>query len=186
MQLVGSFSLGTSMNSKTRGFTLIELVIAVTIMAILTRIGFVSYTGYIARSNRAVAKGMLAKLAAKQEQLFLQTGAYAYNDFTSLTGASGTSAYTTFYINQDGAIQTSGGAVQTTGDSSTIYAITFANAANTGALSSTSYAVAASAQGIQAKRDAGCQTLILNYTGLKQAQTSTGAAVADPTTCWDK
>jgi type IV pilus assembly protein PilE len=174
------------MNNKARGYTLIELVIAVSIMAILTRIGFVSYQGYIARSNRTLARGMLVKLAAKQEQLFLQTGAYAYNDFTSLTGASGSSAYTTFYINQDGAIQTSGSTIQSASDSNTIYAVSFANADNTGALSAASYAIKASAQGLQAKRDTGCQTLILNYTGLKQAQTGSGTAVSDPTSCWDK
>ncbi len=165
------------MKNKSSGFTLIELVVAVLIAAILSRIGFDMFKNYIVRTNRSVAKTALMSLAAKQETQALQnpTAGYATN-FFSLNGLGSTSnVITLFYIDQSGAASTSL-------SGSSIYQIAFASSPTP---SGTAYAFQAIAQGIQATRDAACKTLILNSTGLKQAQNSSGTTV-DTSSCWDK
>jgi len=87
------------MKSSSKGFTLVELIVAVVIASILARIGFVTYTSYILRANRAVARATLVNLAAKQEVQLMQNGSYAAT-FQNLNGISGTS----FSINQNGHI----------------------------------------------------------------------------------
>lgn len=158
------------------GFTLLELVIAVSIAAIMVRIGFDVYSGYIMRSNRAVARSTLVNLASKQELQILQNSAYA-TSFTSLNGYSGTPA-TSFYINQEGQVQSAS-------DGSTIYQISFTSTLPS-ACGTTGYAFQAVAQGTQAARDTSCKTLTLCSVGIKQAQDSSGTIATDPTTCWDK
>ena len=168
------------MKKNSAGFTLIELVVAVLIAAILGRIGFDMFKRYIVRANRSLAKTALMSLAAKQETQALQnpTTGYATN-FFPLNGLGSTSnVITTFYIDQSGAV------VGTA--SASIYQISFAASPTP---SGTAYAFQAVAQGVQATREArgnpDCTTLILNSTGLKQAQNSSGIAV-DVSSCWDK
>ena len=165
------------MKIKSAGFTLIELVVAVLIAAILGRIGFDMFKRYIVRANRSVAKTTLMSLAAKQETQALQnpTSAYATNFFALNSLGSTSNVITTFYIDQSGA-------ASTTSSGSSIYQISFAASPTP---SATAYAFQAVAQGVQATRDAACKTLILNSTGLKQAQNSSGTAV-DVSSCWDK
>ena len=74
--------------SKGRGFTLVELLIALAIVAILVRIAFPSYQAYIVRSSRQAAQSELVALANAQEKIFLNSSAYA----TSTTAV--TDAYT--------------------------------------------------------------------------------------------
>jgi type IV pilus assembly protein PilE len=161
------------MNKKPAGFTLIELMVAVAIAALLSVIGFKSYTSYVMRANRAVARATLMGLAAKEEVVALQnpTAGYA-TDFSKLNGlAAGT---TSFYVDSNGAVSTSSSV-------SSIYQISFSATSTSAAFS-----LVAQAQGVQARRDTTCTTLTVGSTGLKQAQNSSGTAVADPTTCWDK
>ncbi|MDR3419093.1 MAG: type IV pilin protein [Nevskia sp.] len=159
------------MRRHTAGYTLIELVIAVSIAAILAKIGFDNYRNYIVRSNRAVARVVLTGLTAKQETYNQQNQAYA-TTFTPLNGYSG-SPTTSFYINRDGAVQTAS-------DGNTIYQISLTTSATT------PYTLQAVAQGSQANWDASCQTLAINSTGLKTATTAAGTNVTDPTQCWEK
>jgi type IV pilus assembly protein PilE len=69
--------------SKGRGFTLVELLIALAIVAILVRIAFPSYQSYIVRSSRQSAQSELVALANAQEKIFLNSNAYT----SSVTGA---------------------------------------------------------------------------------------------------
>ena len=62
---------------NTRGFTLIELMIAVAIVGILTAIAYPSYTNYLIKGNRASAKTTLLDVAQKQQQFLLDNRAYA-------------------------------------------------------------------------------------------------------------
>lgn len=60
-----------------RGFTLIEVMIAVTIVAILAAIAVPAYSGYITRSRVPEATSGLAARQVRMEQYFQDTRTYA-------------------------------------------------------------------------------------------------------------
>ena len=72
---------------KQRGFTLMELMIGVGIIAILTIIALPSYTRYVQRSARAAAESDLMRAASRLERLkgqnFSYVGATLGSDPTS-------------------------------------------------------------------------------------------------------
>ena len=61
---------------RGRGFTLIELIIAVVIVGILAAIALPSYNNSILRANRAQAKQFLEDIANRQEQYLLDQRTY--------------------------------------------------------------------------------------------------------------
>lgn len=67
------------MNRPTaaKGFTLIELMIAVVVVGILAAVAFPSYQEYVRKSNRAVAQSFLLDLANRQEQYLIDNRQYA-------------------------------------------------------------------------------------------------------------
>ena len=74
-----------------RGFTLIEVLIAVAIVAILAAIALPSYQRYVTRTSREAAESMLMELANAQERIYLNSTPPSYSN--SVTGAyTGTSA----------------------------------------------------------------------------------------------
>lgn len=75
----------------TGGFTLIELMIVVLIMAILAGIGFPSYTQYILRGKRSEARAFLMDSAAKLERYYSDNNKYATADDTLPPGINDTS-----------------------------------------------------------------------------------------------
>src|SRR4051812_30912402 len=62
---------------RDNGFTLIELMVALAVVAILTVIAFPSYQRYIQRGFRSQGQVFLMDLAQRQEQFFLDQRAYA-------------------------------------------------------------------------------------------------------------
>ncbi|MGH8250107.1 MAG: type IV pilin protein [Steroidobacteraceae bacterium] len=58
------------------GFTLIEIVIALAIVAITTTVAVASYRGYLLRANRADAVNALLTASAEQEKFHLAHGEY--------------------------------------------------------------------------------------------------------------
>lgn len=67
----------------TRGFTLLELMITVLIVAILAAIAYPSYQSYLVRAYRSEAYTALNQWANLQEQFFLDQRSYA-GDMTRL------------------------------------------------------------------------------------------------------
>ncbi len=65
------------MGTKNRGFSLIELMIVVAIIAILAGIAYPSYQAYVIRSNRAAAQNFLMEVSSSQRQYMLDNRSYA-------------------------------------------------------------------------------------------------------------
>jgi type IV pilus assembly protein PilE len=77
------------MNSNKRnGFTLIELMITVAIVAILVSIAFPSYRSYTIRSSRSAVQSELLQLSGLQEKIFLNSNSYAVSVTAAYSGRS--------------------------------------------------------------------------------------------------
>jgi type IV pilus assembly protein PilE len=89
-------TLNGSMSHRTRlrrhsGFTLIELIVAMVIAAILAAIAIPSYSSYILKSHRTEAKSALLDIASLEERFFSANNAYtATPSDLGYTGAAGT------------------------------------------------------------------------------------------------
>ena len=64
---------------RVRGFTLIELMITVAVIAVLSAIALPAYTDYVTRSKFAEAYAHLADLRVKMEQSYLDNRRYSSN-----------------------------------------------------------------------------------------------------------
>ena len=62
--------------STAQGFTLIELMIVVAVVAILTVVAYPSYQNYVIKTNRSAAQNFLVELASRQEQYLADARAY--------------------------------------------------------------------------------------------------------------
>ena len=126
--------------TMTRGFTLIELMITLAILAILVTVAYPSYTSQVTKSRRADGKAALMDAAARQERFYTENNTY-------------TATMTDLGYAADPAISPDGH-----------YAV--AAAAGTTADIATSYALTATPQGVQAS-DALCANLTINNVGTK-------------------
>lgn len=62
---------------KQNGFTLIELVITVAVIALLAAIALPSYQQYVIRSKRAAAQAAMMDIANREQQYLLANRSYA-------------------------------------------------------------------------------------------------------------
>ncbi len=67
------------------GFTLIEVMITVAIVAILASIALPSYRQYVIRAKRSAAQAQMMDIANRQQQFLIANRKYA--DTTALTGS---------------------------------------------------------------------------------------------------
>ena len=74
---------------RTSGFTLVEILIVITIIGILASIAYPSYQQYVVKANRAAAQQFLLEAASVQHQYFLANNGNGYATQTTLIGASG-------------------------------------------------------------------------------------------------
>lgn len=65
------------MPKAMKGFTLIELMIVLTILGIISMVAFPSYQEYVRRGERTAAMTFVSEIAQRQEVVFNNTRAYA-------------------------------------------------------------------------------------------------------------
>lgn len=139
---------------QAKGFTLIEIMIAVAIVGILTAVALPAYNDYTRKAKRSEAKSLLMQVAARQEQYYLNNKTYT-ETMTNLG----------FTVDADGKVDTE----------NNNYKVYTLDAATAGCGIDVCYELRAVPQGSQAN-DA-CATLILKSDGTKD---TTAAGV----TCW--
>lgn len=140
------------------GFTLIELMIVVAIVAVLAAIAIPQYRKYIQKSNRATAKSALLDLSRREETYYSTNNSYTLN-LVSL-------GYSSIANNQ----------IQVPNSSNPTYVISFSQPATSGSSAAT-YTAQAAPTGSQSSD--GCGTYSVDYLGNQLPATSSGGS-----SCW--
>ncbi len=91
------------MRLRSRGFTLIELMIVVAIVGILAAIAYPNYTEYVKRTQRSAIASLLSEQTQALERYYSQRGQYTDVANFPLTLSAGNTYYT---IAADRAAQT--------------------------------------------------------------------------------
>lgn len=95
---------------RQTGFTLIELMVTITVAVILVSIAVPNYRAYVQRANRSDATTALLRIAAAQEKFYIQNNTYTTdlsaaglgvtatnNDYYTLSVAAGANGLTVGY-----------------------------------------------------------------------------------------
>jgi type IV pilus assembly protein PilE len=152
--------------------TLIELVVAVVIVAILASIAIPSYRDYVLRANRSEARAALLALATAQEKYYLECNSYvAALDATqpnTCPGKTGSLNYPATSENGYYSLEAAGGNPDVADNPQ-------------------SWSAWANASGPQL-RDTKCQHIYIDSTGQRRGGASKTAALAatSPGECWEK
>lgn len=86
----------------SKGFSLIELLVAMIIVGILAAIAMPSYNNYMVRGSRAAAQTELLEMASQQEKIYLNSSAYSPNVATAYNGTASGGLGKTGSITSDG------------------------------------------------------------------------------------
>lgn len=123
--------------NRSKGFTLIELMIVVAIIGILAAVVYPSYMEHVTRSNRGEALRELIRFANLQEQLFVDARAYS-DDMSDLQESS-----------------------------AAVYSTPSGNYKISSVVVATSFTLTADAQGAQLTNDTNCTSISITDTGSK-------------------
>lgn len=156
-----------SITIKQQGFTLIEVMVVVVIVAILAAVAIPSYRNHLIRTNRAAAEAFMLKVANTEEQYILDARTYTK---TLSTGGLNLTTPTDVGANYSFSIQI--------------------NTAFT-----PGYAITATPTGPQATGDTTCGIIALDQTGSKGAKCNASSGdvtysgtnmscTAPVTSCW--
>lgn len=137
------------MTKRVRGFSLIEIMIAVVIVAVLAAIAWPMYQRHVVRTNRTAASACVQQAAQFMERFYTLNMRYD-------TDRSGTAVALP--------------ALECTAPLQGRYAISIA------ASGTNTYTLQAVPEGVQASRDAGCGTLTLDQSGQRQVSGSDGVS----------
>lgn len=85
------------MKNAQRGFTLIELMITVAIVAILARIAFPSYMEHLRKGRRTSAQAQMMDIANREQQFLMANRAFASKTALESSGYTLPSDLATFY-----------------------------------------------------------------------------------------
>jgi type IV pilus assembly protein PilE len=110
-----------SAGTDARGFTLVELVVAVAIVALLATIALPAYQGSVLKARRAEARAAILDLLQQQERVMTQTGAYVAVKTPGATGTpfktySGDNVATAAYLLAAAACDAGDGVVPSLGE----------------------------------------------------------------------
>lgn len=149
-----------------KGFTLVEVLVAVVIVGILATIAVPSYQNYLLRNNRATVKRVLTDLVTRQEAQFLRARRYADSLQTLVSSNSATA--TELWVEPSGTLRNAS-------TTASRYKVTLSCTAS-GSNPCQSFSLRADAINAQT-RDSTCATLTL---------TSIGGRTATSDECWDR
>ncbi|MFZ9052024.1 MAG: type IV pilin protein [Woeseiaceae bacterium] len=134
--------------NSQRGVTLLELLIVVTIVAIISAFAYPSYMEHVVSAKRTVAASALLQVADRQQQFFMDNKQYA-NDLTDLGLAANP-----LVVSDDGMPAEAG-------DGDSVYSISLSN------VTATTYTVTAAPLHGQLSRDTACGSLSITQAGVK-------------------
>src|SRR3989442_15466697 len=78
--------------TRSCGFTMLEILVALVVVAVLTAIAIPSYQAYVIRAQRAAAKSTLEQAAQYLERNYTTYGCYNYQAQADCAGQAGTTA----------------------------------------------------------------------------------------------
>lgn len=138
------------MNRKADGFSLLELMIVVSIIAILVAIAYPSYEQYVMRATRTEAKNLVLRVASEQEKFYS-----TFNRYSGSMGARTTDPATSGL--------NIGSSTSEGSDDAAYYDVTIALSNGT-----QGYTITATPRGSQQSEDR-CGTMTIDHLGNKTA-----------------
>jgi type IV pilus assembly protein PilE len=154
-----------------RGFTLIELVVAMVVIAILAAVAIPNYSAYVTRTKRSAAKTVLLDTANFLERAYTTNGCYSLPTANDCINNTGTPRSLALVAPTEGRASYRVVLSAVARDSFTLRAVPCGAGPNP-----------ACPAGSENFTDPGCGTLELTNTG---ARTVIGGTLP-PTTCWQR
>jgi type IV pilus assembly protein PilE len=151
----------TEKRGRSRGFTLVELMVTVVVIAVLAALAYPSFLGSIRKSRRSDAVAALTQVQQAQERWRNNKAAYAGNALLTTVAPNG--------LNQSAVSPSGYYDIAISGDGASTYTLT-----------------ATAKTGKTQAEDAGCQVMSVSLNGgnLTYSAAASGTPTSDPAGCW--